>query len=227
MEVLNRPHPPLPPRREVNALRDMAFRGVELCPEDPARHDRRTCLLHTVVKRKKGALTTSQQFELSLSCLPDDTLLTAKQAGSHYLLYETAARKPYGRIRDLRAGDLRAGAPDAEVGLFGHQRANRGGAPREIGVVVEPPKKASDDSESFLASLAGARNLPGGFLLDRMARHDPRLVVMMQRDPTKKDGKCENRVEMVPYVLREDGVSRPTLQKSSRTGFVSSSFRPP
>ena len=71
------------------------------------------------------------------------------------------------------------------MGLFGHQRANRGGVPREIAVVVEPP--ATDSS--FLESLGGAKNLPGGPLFDRCSKHDPRLVVCMQRDPVKKNGK--------------------------------------
>ncbi|CAH0369346.1 unnamed protein product [Pelagomonas calceolata] len=181
LEILNRPHPPLPPRREVNALRDMAFRGVDLCPEDPAPRDRRTCLLHCVVKRKKSTLG-SAQFEFSLSCLPDDTLLTAKLSGKHWQLFDGDATLPYGQLRDAMSMTAR---PDSEMGLFGHQRANRGGAPREIGVVVEPP--VSD--AGFLESLGGAKNLPGGALFDRFSRHDPRLVVCMQRDPVKRNGK--------------------------------------
>ena len=179
-EILDRPAPPLPPRREVNALRDMAFRGTDLCPEDPAPRDRRTCLLHCVIKRKKATLG-SAQFEFSLSCLPDDTLLTAKNVGKHWHLFEGDAPKPYGRVREAISTSAR---PDAEMGLFGHQRANRGGAPREIGVVVEPP--ANDD---FVESLGGAKNLPGGPIFDRFTKHDPRLVVCMQRDPVKRNGK--------------------------------------
>ena len=131
-------------------LRDMAFRGVDLCPEDPAPRDRRTCLLHCVVKRKKSTLG-SAQFEFSLSCLPDDTLLTAKLAGKHWQLFDGDATLPYGQLRDAMSMTAR---PDCEMGLFGHQRANRGGAPREIGVVVEPP--VSD--AGFLESLGGAKN---------------------------------------------------------------------
>ena len=52
-------------------------------------------------------------------------------------------------------------------------------------MVVEPP--VSD--AGFLESLGGAKNLPGGALFDRFSRHDPRLVVCMQRDPVKRNGK--------------------------------------
>ena len=44
-------------------------------PEDPAPHDRRTCLLHTVVQRRKGTMASSQKFELSLSLLPEDAVV--------------------------------------------------------------------------------------------------------------------------------------------------------
>ena len=95
-EILNRPHPPLPPRRELYALRDMAFRGVDSCPEDPAPRDRRPCLLHCVIARKKATLGSAQ---FSLSCLRDETLLTAKLVGKHWHLFDGDATSPYGRVR--------------------------------------------------------------------------------------------------------------------------------
>ena len=190
----------MPPPRETNALRDMAYMGVEVPPLDPAPSDARTCLLHAVVKRKKGALMSSQMFELSLSSAPDSTILAAKRVStgsSHYYFFEAGKKKPFARVRDAPA-DAKFHDTSSEMALYGHQRASRGGAPREIGVILEPSPAAAGDARAatdFLATVSGgsASPAPGGGasgnLFERFSHQDGGLVVMMQRDPAKRDGK--------------------------------------
>jgi len=197
---ISSPSPLVPPPRETNALRDMAYMGVEVPPLDPAPQDARTCLLHAVVKRKKGALMSSQMFELSLSSAPDNTILAAKRVStgsSHYYFFEAGKKKPFARVRDAPA-DAKFHDTSSEMALYGHQRASRGGAPREIGVILEPSPAAAGDARAandFLATVSGgsASPAPGGGasgnLFERFSHQDGGLVVMMQRDPAKRDGK--------------------------------------
>ncbi|KAH8096080.1 hypothetical protein JL720_3430 [Aureococcus anophagefferens] len=183
----------------TNALRDMAYMGVEVPPLDPAPRDARTCLLHAVVKRKKGALMSSQMFELSLSSAPDNTILAAKRVStgsSHYYFFEAGKKKPFARVRDAPA-DAKFHDTSSEMALYGHQRASRA-ARRARSASSSSRARAAGDARAandFLATVSGgsASPAPGGGasgnLFERFSHQDGGLVVMMQRDPAKRDGK--------------------------------------
>ncbi|KAJ8600185.1 hypothetical protein CTAYLR_001965 [Chrysophaeum taylorii] len=173
--------PPSPPHHHHNSLRDMLYRGLYLTPVDADPNDQRLSLLHCVVKRKKGV--TSHIFELFLSSDPDTMILSARRASpssqTYHLYDESGPKKLVARIKDYSLTATSSG----ELAIFGHQRALRGGAPREIGVVLAPvPDPSVDDPPPRPEALrtvltSGSDEIEGG-------NH-----VFVQRDPSKRDGK--------------------------------------
>ena len=184
----------VPPPMSNSLLRDLRFTGIHTPPADPSPSDPRPALQHACVKRRKGALAMSvQSFELCLGN-SNEAILSAKKTSSlYYHIFDetrqtTSASKRsqvLARLAELNALPDHKGSND--LALFGHQRAARGGAPRELGAVLcpnggipPPAPPAADDTFESVAAFP---------LLDRFESRDPTLDLLVQRAPTKRDGK--------------------------------------
>lgn len=167
--------PPSPPSSQHASLRDMQYNGLGVPPADPEPSDPRLALLHCIVKRKKGV--TSHLFELYLSSDPENMLMSARKAATsspaYHLFDERAAgnKKLVARIKDYALSEP-AKTSNAQLAIYGHQRALRGGAPREIGVVVGPGSAENSPRDVFKSD-----NIEPGY------------HVFVQRDPSKRHGK--------------------------------------
>mmetsp|Transcript_1429 Transcript_1429/g.1829 ORF Transcript_1429/g.1829 Transcript_1429/m.1829 type:complete len:315 (+) Transcript_1429:58-1002(+) len=187
----NSVEPLSPPVSCRSGLRDLVYRGIHMPPLDLTPAEKRHGLLHCIVKRKKGGVMSAPQFELYLTCDPEKLLLVAKRPSAptaipSYAIYEESSngkRVLRARIRDSTLETNKGKTTDRA--LFGHQRALRGGAPREIGVILSPllsdRSSTNDKKASTLRSLlAASQNAP---------EFHPELPVFVQRDPAKKDNR--------------------------------------
>ncbi|KAJ1449089.1 P-loop containing nucleoside triphosphate hydrolase protein [Pelagophyceae sp. CCMP2097] len=204
----------------TSLLRDMRFNGLEAVPLDAAPGDPRPALQHACVRRRKGALSmSSQAFEFCLGT-SNEALLSAKKTSLSifYHIFDesrpatSASKRSQVLARICEVSQLAGHDGANDVALFGHQRAARGGAPREIGVILTPAAAAAAAAglppPTPTADKGGRPTTPppppsataesdddaeasdtAGPLLDRFAAMDPSLALVVQRAPAKRDGK--------------------------------------
>jgi len=148
------------------------------------------------VRRTKGGVMSSVKFELYLTADPETMLASARRlspSNPSYGLYDEmvslSKRELVGKIREASSLQTEASTTpkksstkDTTIAFFGHQRALRGGAPRDIAVVLgNEDSQRTARSAHYTTRALLAQSEPDEF--------HPDLQVYVQRDPEKRNGK--------------------------------------